>query len=85
MLNPSTVVYFAALVIGRQAAGADATGAACIVFVVAVFAASASWQLLLAGGGSVLGRVLTSARGRFATAIASSVVIAGFGIALLLP
>jgi arginine exporter protein ArgO len=78
LLNPSTIVYFGALVLGRQATG----GGHSAIFVAAVFAASASWQLLLAGSGSVLGRVLTGARGRFITSIASSVVIAALAVAL---
>jgi arginine exporter protein ArgO len=83
LLNPSTIVYFGALVLGRQAgANGSAGGAGDVVFVAAVFGASASWQLLLAGSGSVLGRVLTGARGRFATAVVSSVVIAALAVAL---
>jgi arginine exporter protein ArgO len=44
--------------------------------VIAAFVASASWQLLLAGGGAVLGRAVTGPRGRRATGVASAVVIA---------
>jgi arginine exporter protein ArgO len=80
VLNPSTVVYFTALVLGRQGT-ADAVSA--VVFVGAAFVASASWQLLLAAGGGLLGRVLTGPRGRFATAIGSSVVIAALAVALI--
>jgi threonine/homoserine/homoserine lactone efflux protein len=83
LLNPSTVVYFAALVLGRQAAGDDGTAAVGAVFVAAVFAASASWQLLVAGSGSVLGRVLTGPRGRLVTAVSSSVVITVLAVALV--
>jgi arginine exporter protein ArgO len=54
-MNPLTVVYFTALVLGRQAAAAPGR-ADQAVFVVAVFVASASWQLVLAGGGAFLGR-----------------------------
>jgi len=43
-MNPLTVVYFTALVLGRQAAAAPGR-AGQAVFVVAVFVASASWQL----------------------------------------
>ncbi|WP_448315991.1 LysE family transporter [Streptomyces sp. CO7] len=75
LLNPMTVVYFAALVLGGDAAG-DPAPAERAVFVLAAFAASASWQLLLAGGGALLGRVLTGDRGRLATALASSTLIA---------
>lgn len=78
VLNPSTVVYFAALVLGGQAGNGYG-----VVFVVAAFFASASWQLLLAAGGGLLGRVLTGPRGRFATAIGSSVVIAVLAVGLV--
>jgi arginine exporter protein ArgO len=80
VLNPSTVVYFAALVLGMQSDGG--TGER-VVFVAAAFVASASWQLLLAAGGGLLGRVLTGPRGRFATAIGSSVVIAVLAVGLV--
>ncbi len=46
------------------------------MFVAAAFAASASWQLLLAGGGSLVGRLLTGPRGRLITSLTSSAVIA---------
>ena len=82
LLNPATVVYFGALVLGRQADGELGTAGA-LVFVVAAFVASASWQLLLAGGGSVVGRVLTGPRGRLATALVSSAVIAGLAVGLV--
>jgi arginine exporter protein ArgO len=82
LLNPATIIYFGALVLGRQAGDSlDATGE--VVFVVAAFAASASWQLVLAGGGTVVGRILTGPRGRLATALVSSAVIAVLAIGLI--
>ncbi len=75
LLNPATVIYFAALVLGHRAAGVAGSGWQQVVFVAAAFIASASWQLLLAGGGAALGRTLGGPRGRLATALASSVVI----------
>ncbi|WP_430791556.1 LysE family transporter [Actinoplanes sp. G11-F43] len=78
LLNPATVIYFAALVLGSGGAGGGAW------FVAGAFLASASWQLLIAGGGSLIGRLLTSDRGRLITALVSSVVIAGFALHLLL-
>lgn len=82
LLNPMTIVYFGALVLGRgDRASLTAAGAA--VFVLAAFAASASWQLLLAGGGALVGRVLTSPRGRLVTALAASAVIAVLSVALV--
>jgi arginine exporter protein ArgO len=83
MMNPMTVIYFAALVLGSQTTAAtDHLEQA--VFVFAAFAASASWQLLLAGGGALLGRTLTSSRGRLVTAIASSALIAVLAAHLLI-
>jgi arginine exporter protein ArgO len=84
LLNPATVVYFSALVLGRQAGGGRSVPASA-VFVLAAFAASASWQLLLAVGGSAVGRVLTGPRGRLVTALVSSGLIALLALALLLP
>lgn len=82
LLNPMTIVYFGALVLGRGNRSALTAGAA-VVFVVAAFAASASWQLLLAGGGALVGRVLTSPKGRLATALAASAVIVVLSVALV--
>lgn len=82
LLNPATIVYFGALVLGRRADdGLSAGGEA--VWVAAAFVASASWQLLIAGGGTLLGRLLTSPRGRLWTALSSSAVIAVLAVLLL--
>jgi len=82
LLNPMTVVYFAALVVGRRAADA-LTGAGAAAFVAGAFLASASWQLLIASGGSLVGRLLTGPRGRLVTALASSLLIAALAVNLL--
>ncbi|MEV6925751.1 LysE family transporter [Dactylosporangium sp. NPDC051485] len=84
LLNPATIVYFGALVLGRRADDGLPAGAEAL-WVAAAFAASASWQLLLAGGGSLLGRLLTGARGRMWTALVSSAVIAVLAVLLLVP
>ena len=73
-LNPLTVVYFGALVLHSQAAGAF-TAARAGIFVACVFVASASWQLLLATGGTLLGRVVTGRRGMLALALLSAALI----------
>jgi arginine exporter protein ArgO len=83
VLNPATVIYFAALVLGRQSHGGPGLLAGAL-FVVAAFLASASWQLVLAGGGSLVGRILTGPRGRLVTALVSSAVILGLAITLAL-
>ncbi|SEP72809.1 Arginine exporter protein ArgO [Streptomyces sp. yr375] len=74
LLNPTTMVYFAALVLGTGAADSERPLEQG-VFVTAAFAASASWQVFLAGGGALLGRVLTGRRGRLVTALVSSGVM----------
>jgi arginine exporter protein ArgO len=51
--------------------------------VAGAFLASASWQLLVAGGGSLVGRLLTGPRGRMITALVSSAVIAILALRLL--
>ncbi|GAA2353703.1 LysE family transporter [Dactylosporangium salmoneum] len=84
LLNPATIVYFGALVLGRRADDGLPAGVQAL-WVTAAFAASASWQLLLAGGGSLLGRLLTGARGRMWTALVSSAVIALLAVLLLVP
>jgi arginine exporter protein ArgO len=71
-LNPTTVIYFVALVLGRHDGFGLATGTG---FGLAAFAASASWHVALAAGGRLVGRVLTSRLGQLITALASSVVI----------
>ncbi|MET9276029.1 LysE family transporter [Kribbella sp. NPDC003557] len=80
MLNPWTVIYFAALVLGGS--GVAGVGER-IVFVAAAFVASASWQLLLAGGGALLGRLLTGARGRLVTTLTSSLLIVVLAVRLV--
>ncbi|MCL7455775.1 LysE family transporter [Micromonospora echinofusca] len=84
LLNPATVVYFAALVLGR-ADRAEPDPLAAGLFVLGAFVASASWQLVIAGGGSLVGRVLTGPRGRLVTALLSSAIIAALAVAVLLP
>lgn len=84
LVNPTTVVYFTALVVGDRA-GSAVSLVEQVVFVLAAFAASASWQALLAGGGALLGRLLTGPRGRLVTALVSSAVIVGLAVRLVLP
>ena len=82
-VNPTTVVYFAAVVLGnRDLVDTPAQGAA---FVLAAFAASASWQLTLAGGGAALGRVATGDRGHLVSGLVSSAVIAGLAVHTMRP
>jgi arginine exporter protein ArgO len=83
VVNPLTVAYWAALVLGRQASAAAFTPAQATGFVAAVFAASASWQLVLVSGGALIGRVAGSRRGMLAISLASSLLIAGIAAQIL--
>jgi arginine exporter protein ArgO len=83
LLNPWTVIYFAALMIGGSGSSAHPGIGERVAFVVAAFVASASWQLLLAGGGALLGRLLTGRLGRLSTALASSVLTTALAIRLV--
>ncbi len=80
ILNPATVIYFVALVLGRHGGFGVLSGAG---FVLAALVASASWQLLLAVGGTLIGRMLTSRRGRLITALCSSAVIVALAVSVL--
>ncbi|WBP90560.1 LysE family transporter [Kitasatospora cathayae] len=84
LLNPLTVLYFAALILGGGQGGSTSGPLGRAVFTGAVFAASASWQLLLASGGALLGRTLTGARGRLLTALGSAALVGWLALRLLL-
>ena len=79
LLNPVTVAYFAALVLGL---GRRADVSEQVVFIVAVFVASLSWQSLLAVFGSVVGR-RSDHRLRLATGIMGNLIVLGFGVLIL--
>ncbi|WP_406117082.1 LysE/ArgO family amino acid transporter [Streptomyces anulatus] len=82
IMNPMTVIYFTALVLGSDIA-ATAGHLERVVFVLAAFAASASWQSVLVGGGALLGRVLTGDRGQLVTALASGCLITALAVHLV--
>ena len=71
-VNPTTVVYFVALVVGLPD---RPVGAEAAVFVVAAFVASATWQLFVAGAGMALGRWVSAPPARRITAIVSGAVM----------
>ncbi len=83
LLSPMTVLYFAALVLGGSGTSATPTPPERASFVVAAFAASATWQLLLATSGALLGRALTGHLGRLLTALLSSLVIIALALRLV--
>lgn len=83
LLNPLTVVLFTALVVGRSAGEAPGPGDQAL-FVVGVLLASASWHLLLAAGGTALGRALTAPRARLLAGLGAAALLAGLAVRLLL-
>ncbi len=77
LLNPMTVIYFAALVLALPIL--EGGPLARPAFAAAAFAASLSWQLLLAAGGAIAHRRLP-ARFQAWLGIVGSVMIAAFAL-----
>jgi arginine exporter protein ArgO len=80
-VNPGTLAYFLALVLGTDGALRHGTGA---WFVAGVLTASAAWQLLLVGGGAVLVHVLAGPRARAGLALASAALMLALAVRVLL-
>jgi arginine exporter protein ArgO len=75
LLNPMTVTYFAALILGL---GGTGTGPAeKMSFVAGAFLASLSWQMLIAAGGAALHRHLAP-RLRLAVGVVGNVIVLAF-------
>lgn len=81
-VNPATVLYFVAIVLGGSVDVDDPAEGA--VFVAAAFAASASWQVFLASIGSRLGAWIASAQGRRTTGIIAALAIGALAVKPLL-
>lgn len=75
LLNPMTVIYFGALIVGLPSTGESA--AAKLAFVGGAFLASLSWQSLLAAFGAFLHR-RAPARVRLGVSIAGYLIVLGF-------
>jgi threonine/homoserine/homoserine lactone efflux protein len=82
VINPLTVVYFAAIVLGLGVA-ADLAPGAGVAFVAGAFLASLSWQLLLAAVGALAGRRLPP-RVAVGAAIAGNLVILAMAVLIAL-
>ena len=81
-INPATVLYFAAIVLGGSVAiDGPLEG---VVFVAAAFAASASWQVFVATVGTGLGTWMASPRGRRTTGALAALAIAALALKPLL-
>jgi arginine exporter protein ArgO len=83
-INPATVVTFAAVVVGRSSSAGGSSWLALALFALGAFLASAIWQLLLAGGGSLLGRLLRTRRGQLRISLGSAFVMLGLAVGVLL-
>lgn len=75
IVNPATVVYFAAVIIGLGIASGMTTTEG-ILFVVGAFSASLSWQSLLAGVGSFAAKRLSHRIQTIAIAAGNLVILA---------
>lgn len=82
ILNPLTIAYFAALILGRDA-GATVNALDRLLFVVGAAMASLSWQTLLAGFGALANQRL-SPRFQRLTSIVGNLVVIGLGVRIIL-
>jgi len=81
LLNPLTITYFAALILGRDAS-ATITIFDQLFFVIGAALASLSWQTLLAGVGSLANQRL-SPRFQRLTSITGNLIVILFGLRIL--
>jgi threonine/homoserine/homoserine lactone efflux protein len=82
LLNPMTVAYFSALILGMNT-GMTVTTGERVAFVAGAGVASLSWQTLLAGVGS-LGHRRLSPRIQMLSSVIGNLVVIGFGARILL-
>ena len=81
IINPTTIVYFAAVIVGLGVAE-EMSAAEGVLFSVGAFLASLSWQLFLAGVGALAGDRL-SERAQTAAVVFGNLVILFFAIVIL--
>ena len=81
LLNPLTIAYFGALILGRDA-GATITPLDRLLFVLGAALASLSWQTLLAGLGSLANQRL-SPRFQRLTSITGNLIVIALGVRIL--
>jgi threonine/homoserine/homoserine lactone efflux protein len=80
LLNPLTITYFAALILGGSAEIPDWSGR--LIFVIGAALASLSWQSLLAATGA-LGHRHLSPRLRKGTSLLGNLIVVGLGVKML--
>ncbi len=83
IVNPTTIVYFAAVVVGLGVASEMTLGGA-LLFVVGAFLASLVWQSTLAATGAFAGRRLTP-RARQVAVIIGNLFIVLLAVVILIP
>lgn len=83
-VNPATLITFAAVAVGRSSSLGSSTMLAVALFAIGAFAASAAWQLLLTGGGNLLGRLLNGPRGQLTISACSAVIMLALAVGVLL-
>jgi arginine exporter protein ArgO len=83
-VNPATLITFAAVAVGRSSSEASSALLAGALFAIGAFAASASWQLLLTGGGNLLGRVFSTRRGQLGISACSALLMLALSVGVLL-
>jgi threonine/homoserine/homoserine lactone efflux protein len=81
LLNPLTITYFGALILGRDA-GTTITLFAQLLFVFGAALASLSWQTLLAGLGSLANQRL-SPRFQRLTSITGNLIVIALGLRII--
>lgn len=82
VVNPLTVVYFTVFVVGVGIAE-DLTGPQGVAFVTGAFAASLSWQTLLAGVGAAAHRRLPQGF-RIGATVVGNLIVLGLAVLVLL-
>jgi len=82
LLNPLTIAYFGALILGRNLQS-DWTTADRLLFIVGAGLASLSWQTFLAAFGAV-GRSRLSSKVREIVSIVGNIIVIGLGVRIAL-
>jgi threonine/homoserine/homoserine lactone efflux protein len=82
IINPTTIVYFAAVIIGLGVAN-EMSPAQGVTFAAGAFLASLSWQTIIAAAGSSA-RHRLSPRARTAAIVTGNLVILAFAILILI-
>ncbi len=82
IINPTTIVYFAAVIVGLGVAN-DMSATEGLLFVAGAFVASLSWQSLLAGVGAFAGDRLSN-RAQTIAVVLGNLVILAFAVVIVL-